>query len=319
MRCRSILLLIGLSLLAIQLAIRAADAQEAMLQTCLDAAADFSPVYPTTTLPAGTNEVIAVWELGKGENYQELVGTFIAVDVGAAAPANYHIVDARMKLGASRAGRFHFDLPRPMPPGRYRLDVTADGQPWKSADFAIAAAAAPPTAKRLEDILGLADNKVWSYDFTQQAGEGAHLTLPGIEPDAEGKLRARASYTVAGTDSAGTRIEMRRNDRLVLEEWWRLGPTGLAVTQRKAETTTLVLDPPQIIVAWPPGTKAWEWTAKDKSDRQQYKMWGPVPIEAPAGQGDGYVVLMRSEQPNGIVLTIERQFAPGVGMVREQR
>jgi hypothetical protein len=26
---------------------------------------------------------------------------------------------------------------------------------------------------------------------------------------------------------------------------------------------------------------------------------------------------MRSEQPNGIVLTIERQCAPGVGMVRE--
>jgi len=317
MRCRPVLLLIGAWLLAIQLPIRAAEAQQATLQTCLDAAADFSPVYPTGTFPPGTTEVSAAWALGKEDNYQELMGAFVAIDVGPAAPANYHITDAQMKLGEARAGRFHLELPRPLPAGRYRLDVTADGKPWKSVDFAVASGPPPPAALRLEDLVPLTPNRVWLYDFMQEAGAGAHVELPDINPDADGKLRAQASYTVAEADGAGMRIDMRRNDRVVLEEWWRLGPAGLAVTQRKVGDAMLALEPPQTILAWPPGLRSWEWTAKDQSERQRYKMWGPLALDAPGGKRGGYLVLMRSEQPNGLVLTIERQFASGVGMVRE--
>jgi hypothetical protein len=318
MRARSILLLIGAWLAAMPLAAGAAEAERAVLQTCLEAAADFSPVYPTRTFPPGTREIIAVWQLAGDQKFQELSGAFSTVDVGAAAPPGFRIAEAPMQLGASRAGRFRFELPRAMPPGRYRLDVTADGQPWQSAEFAVAAGPPPPAPQRPEELVPLAANRVSVYDFTQEAGEGAHVELPDITPGPDGRLHARASYTVAATEPAGTRIDMRRNDRLVLEEWWRLGPSGLAVTQRKAGDETLVLEPPQTILAWPPGLKAWEWTAQDQSVRQSYKMWGPLPVDTPGGKRDGYVVFMRSEQPNGPALTIERQFARGLGLVRER-
>lgn len=305
------------AIFAIVLSGGVAAAQEAVLQTCLDAAADFSPVYPTVAFPAGTKEITAVWQLGEGERYQELVGSFVAVDVGRAAPAGYHILDARVTLGNSRAGRFRFEQPVPMPPGQYRLAVAADGKPWKSVDFAIQPTADSPQAQRLEDVVPLSAGKVWRYDFTQEAGEGAHVSLPDVEPGPDGKLHATATYTVAGTDDAGTHIEMRRNDKLVLEEWWRLRHTGLAVTQRRADDQLTQLQPPQLMLAWPPGIRTWDWPAKDAPEREHFAMWGPLPIDSAAGKVPGYIVLMRTEQPNSPVSTIERQFAPGIGMVRE--
>jgi hypothetical protein len=315
MRTRSIRCLLGI--LAIVLPACGAAAQEPVLQTCLDAAADFSPVYPTSAFPSGTKEITAVWQLGEGERYQELVGTFIAVDVGAAAPANYHIFDARVELGNSRAGRFRFAQPGPLPAGHYQLAVTGDGKPWKSVDFVIEPNRQNPPVQRLEDLIPLRAGKVWRYDFTQEAGEGAQVSLPDIEPGADGKLHAIATYTVAGTDDAGAHIEMRRDARLVLEEWWRLGPGGLAVTQRRADNQLVPLEPPQLMLPWPPGIKTWDWPAKDAADHEHFMMWGPLPIDSAAGQVPGYVVLTRTEQPNSLVSTIERQFASGIGMVRE--
>ena len=306
-----------LGVLAVGLPASVAKAQQPVLQTCLDAAADFSAVYPTTTFPSDTKEVTAVWQLGAGERYQELVGTFIAVDVGGAAPANYRILETRVALGNSRAGRFRFEQPRPLPAGRYQLVVTADGKLWKSVAFAVVPNAQNPPVQRLEDLIPLSPGKMWRYDFTQEAGEGAHVSLPDVEPGPDGKLRATATYTVAGTDDAGTHIEMRRNAKLVLEEWWRLGPAGLAVTQRRADNQLVPLEPPQLMLAWRPGIRTWDWPAKDAADHEHFMMWGPLPIDSAAGKVPGYVVLTRTEQANSLVSTIERQFASGIGMVRE--
>jgi len=45
-------------------------------------------------------------------------------------------------------------------------------------------------------------------------------------------------------------------------------------------------------------------------------MWGPVMLKGPAGEAPGYVVLMQQPSP-GIVVTVERQYVPGIGMIRE--
>ena len=39
-------------------------------------------------------------------------------------------------------------------------------------------------------------------------------------------------------------------------------------------------------------------------------------VKGPGGEGPGYVVLMQQPSP-GIVVTVERQYLPGIGMVRE--
>jgi hypothetical protein len=289
------------------------------LETCLDSAADYSPVYPTANYPVGTKEVIAVWRFAKGEKHRELLGRFVAIDVGSAAPPNYKIAEAKMAVGKTSEGRFRFTLPRPMPAGHYVVEVSADGHPWQSAVFDIAPRPDAPAVARLEDLVPLTEGRVWQYDFAQEAGEGAHVTLPDVKPDADGKLRAIGTYAVAGVDPIGTRIAISRNSTPVLEEWWRLDSSGLFVTQRKDRESdaTVTLDPPQKILAWPAGDGEWSWEAKDKSEKQSYRMWGPLPVETPSGKLPGYIVLLRNIQASGMEITVERQFVPGVGMTRE--
>ena len=114
----------------------AAAAEDAILQICLGAAADYSPMFPTQTIPASAQEVTAVFHFGKGETRKSVTGTWIAVDVGTAAPPNHVLVKSTQKDLMSK-GRVWFSLPRALPVGKYRLDVEADGKAWKSAEFSV--------------------------------------------------------------------------------------------------------------------------------------------------------------------------------------
>jgi len=42
-----------------------------------------------------------------------------------------------------------------MPVGKYRLDVSADGKPWKSTAFTVVEVAKAPDVKKPEDLLPL--------------------------------------------------------------------------------------------------------------------------------------------------------------------
>src|SRR5438477_4557084 len=105
-----------------------AAADDAMLQICLGAAADYSPMFPTQTIPASAQEVTAVFRFAKGESHKSVTGTWVAVDVGTAAPPNHVLVKSKQKEMMSQ-GRLWFSLPRALPVGKYRLDVEADGKP----------------------------------------------------------------------------------------------------------------------------------------------------------------------------------------------
>ncbi len=207
--------------------------------------------------------------------------------------------------------------PNPLPVGKYRLEVTADGKPWQSVEFSIVAAPQASAVTRPEDLLPLSNGQVWTYAFVQEASEGAKIDLPGVTPDADGKFRATVTMTVAGTDAAGSRIESRRNNKLVFQEWWQLGNKGLVATQRKTDEEFVVLTPLQIFWQWPLTTPTiWEYYPQDKSYQQTYRMWGPVPIKGPTGEAPGYVVLVEQTSPL-VRMTVERHFLPGVGLVRE--
>lgn len=290
-----------------------AQAQTPSLQLCLAAAADSSPVYPTRSFLSTAREVIAVFRLGKGESYKKLTAAWIAVDVGDAAPPNYQIAKADLQLQGKDRGRFRYSQDKPLPLGKYRLEVTADGKSWKSAEFTVAPIGKAADIKQPQELLPLTKGQVWTYAFVQEAGMGGKVNLPGIAPDAEGKYRATVTLTAAATDQAGNRIESRRNGALVFEEWWQLGPRGLAATKRKKGDIVTVVDPPQVLLPWPLNApQEWTYEPKDKSFRQAYRMWGPVPVRGPQGEGPGYVVLVEQG-----ATTVERHFLPGVGLIRE--
>ena len=193
-------------LLAFSAGARASD--DGYLQICIAAAADFTPIYPTVNVPGSFREVSAVFALPGGESHN-VSGTWYAVDVGNAAPANYRI-DAS-SLDNTSKGRLFVTLPRDFPVGKYRLDVEVDGKPWKSAAFNVVQGLPAPKVERPEDM-----------------GAGAKVNLPDIQPDAEGKYHATVMMSVAGGDASGKHVELRRNGKLVFEEWWRIDGSGLA-------------------------------------------------------------------------------------------
>lgn len=313
-RCRTVVFVLILSALLWTPGVFAAD--EAMLQICLAAHADYSPVYATRSIPASAQEVTAVFRFSPGETHKKIIGKWIAVDVGTAAPPN-HVMITKTLEGDAKKGRLSIELPRALPVGKYRLEVEADGKAWKSAEFNVVPDLPAPTLAGPEALLPLKQGQTWNSDFVQQAGSGAKINWPGVQPDAQGRYHANVSMTVAGSDAAGQHLELKRNGQLVFEEWWRLDQKGLSATKRKAGDEVSVLDPPQVLLPWPLKVpKTWSYSPRDGSYRQTYTLWGPVPIKTSGGDKPGYVVFV--EQPFGaMTLTVERHFLPGVGLVRE--
>src|SRR5207302_2400646 len=172
-------------------------AENGSVQLCLAEAADYSPVYPTQVFPSNTREIAAVAHLGATDSYKVMTGTWIAVDVGKAAPPNTQVAKADITLDKMRKIAFRLTVMGAMPVGKYRLDVLADGKPWKSTVFTVVEVAKAPDVKKPEDLLPLRKGQVWTYAFVQEPGQGAKITLPGVTPDAEGKLRATVTMTVA--------------------------------------------------------------------------------------------------------------------------
>jgi len=164
----------------------------------------------------------------------------------------------------------------------------------------------------------------------KRGGAGAKITLPGVTPRPDGKYHATVTMKVAGTDAAGTRLDLRRNGALVFQEWWRLDSSGLASTQRKpvnpqakapledlTQNPVVRLDPPQVLWRWPLSPpQTWTYTPQDRSYSQTVHLWGPLPVKGPAGEAPGYVVFLLQKESIG-ALSGERRWLPGVGLVRE--
>lgn len=282
------------------------------LQVGLAAAADFSVVYPGTVFRSPVNELSASFRLAGGEAFEQLTARWIAVDVGDAAPLNFEIIASNLALKGMKSGRLRYEQPQPLPAGKYRIEVAADGAPWQSAEFEITPPdAAPPPPGGL-DLVPLAPGRQWTYRLEQRAGEGARLDLPGVVADADGVFRATVELKVAGSNADGTHLITLRNGEPVFEEWWRLDESGLWSTRRRQDGDDIVIDPPQRLAAAP--GKQHEWTYPPFE--QGFRMWGPLPMSGAWGGGEGYIVLLR-QPADAPLATVERHFVPGIGMVRE--
>jgi hypothetical protein len=288
-----------------------------VLEVCLAAAADYSPVYPTRVFPAGsTNEVTAVVRLGKGESYKKLEANWIAVDVPKTA-ANKVVSKVTLPLRGDR-GAIHVRAGgRGLPAGKYKLEISADGTPWRAVEFAVQFLDAPQI-KAPGDLLPFKPGTVWRYAFEQQFAAGVKYDLPpGEKLDADGRLRATLTRTAVANESEGLHIETRRGNRIVEEEWWQLGDAGLAVTKLKGGGQEQRFDPPGRLWPWPlKMPQRWTFKPAGMPFTQTFRMWGPVRVKGPDGEAPGYVLLM--EQPSRpIALSVERHYLPGIGLVRE--
>ena len=287
------------------------------LVTCLAADALNQPIWPTTTFPAGGKQMVCVFHLGADESFTKLTSKWIAVDVGDAAPANTVIATGDLDLKGQKSGKLRYAQPGPLPVGKYRLDVLADAKPWKSVEFEVVADPKPLKIDNPADLLPLTAGTIWTYAFVQEAGPGGKVSVPGEEPDADGTLQATITLTVGEAGEAGHEIIVKRNGNTVVQEWWKLDRNGLSATQRKTDADVVRLDPPQPLL---PLTRdahyAWTYAARDGSFKQAGQLWASLPIKGPSGEKPGYLTVMEQPTPLGKT-TVERQFIPGVGMVRE--
>lgn len=286
------------------------------LELCLAAAADYSPVYPTRVFPADTTrEVTAVVRLGKGESYKKLEAHWIAVDAGKTP--NQVISKMTLPVRGDRGAMHMRAGARGLPPGKYKLEVTADGEPWRTVEFSVVPIEAPEV-KQPADLLPFKPGTVWRYAFEQQFAPGVKFELPpGEKLDADGRLRVTLTRRAVASEDLGLHIEVRRNDRLAEEEWWQLTEAGLVVTKLKTGGQESTFDPPGRLWPWPlKMPQRWTYKPPGAPFTHTFRMWGPVPVKGPGGEAPGYVMLM--EQPSRpIALSLERHYLPGVGNVRE--
>lgn len=287
----------------------------ATLRLGLAAAADYTPVYPTDVLPT-TNRLSVVFRFPEGERYGRLTGKLIAVDVGDEAPPGTEVAAVDIALQGEDRGALHYTLPSPFPPGAYRLEVMADGAPWESLDFRVAPPLESMTVTDSADLMPLAPGTVWTYAFSQEAGRGVRLDLPADLQGADGVYRTTVTLSIADIEDRGAHIELRRGGDLQSEEWLRATEAGIVSAQAKEEGTLTTLEPPRPFFPMPSDLpREWEYAMADGSFQLTYRMWGPIPVEGPAGEAPGYVVMVQHDGP--AVTTVERHFIPGIGIVRE--
>jgi len=166
-----------------------------------------------------------------------------------------------------------------------------------------------------------ADGTGWRYNMTQEVSKG--LRVPDIKPDADGKIRLPVLYRIGGTENVDgqelLKFEMHRagvvtnTDLLTVDErgiicWARINVDGEFVK----------LNPPQTIVAMPLKRGAsWNFNgqARDLKVHQHYEIAGEEDVEVPAGEFHAFRI--HGEQTSPSLMTIDRWFATGTGIVKD--
>ena len=290
-------------------------AQDRALIPCLAATPDWEPIAVNAPVPASGKEMMAVFHLGPDEKINTLTSRWVVIDIGDVAPPGYEVSKGDLVLGGkARDGRLFYRQDGPLPVGSYRLEVFADGKPWRNVEFTVVDPK-PPTFGSPAALFPLERGRVWKYDFVQEFGEGMEVDLSGVKLDPDGRFRAAVTITLGEENAKGRHMTLQRDGVVISEEWWQLDSGGLRVTERRADGENYPLDPPQIMLPVPnAGTMRWTYKAPDGSYEQTYRLWCVQSTAQPASPVTLIVVTEQTQPPYKFV--IERRFVPGTGLVK---
>lgn len=157
--------------------------------------------------------------------------------------------------------------------------------------------------------------------MTEEVGKG--FSLSNVKPDADGKIRLPVLYRVEGTENVDgkdlLKFEMHRAGAITNTDLLSVDDHGITCWARINLDGELVkLNPPQTMIAVPlKKGAAWDFNgqAGELKVQQHYSVVGEDKTDVPAGKFHAYQIHGEQTAPNR--MTIDRWFAPGVGIVKD--
>ena len=161
----------------------------------------------------------------------------------------------------------------------------------------------------------------WRYNMTEEVGRGFNVS--GVKADADGKIRLPVLYRLEGTENVDgkdlLKFEMHRAGIITNTDLLSVDDHGIFCWARINLDGELVkFNPPQTMIAAPlKKGAAWDFNgqAGDLKVQQHYDVVGEENIGVPAGKFEAFRIHGEQTSPNR--MTIDRWFAPGVGIVKD--
>jgi hypothetical protein len=161
----------------------------------------------------------------------------------------------------------------------------------------------------------------WRYSMTKEVGKG--LTISNLKLDTDGKVRLPVLYRLDGIEDVDGRqllkFEMHRAGSITNTDLVTVDEHGITCWARiNLDGELIKFNPPQTMVATPLKQGAtWNFNgqAGDLKVHQRYEVTGEGDVEVPAGEFHAFHI--RGEQSLPSRMTIDRWFAPGIGIVKD--
>jgi hypothetical protein len=157
--------------------------------------------------------------------------------------------------------------------------------------------------------------------MAEDVGKG--LSVSNSKADADGKIRVPVLYRVEGTENVDgkdlLKFEMHRAGIITNTDLLSVDEHGIFCWARMNLDGELIkFNPPQIMVAAPLKKGAgWDFNglAGELKVQQHYDVVAEEKIDVPAGRFQTFLIHGEQTLPNR--MTIDRWFAPGVGIVKD--
>ena len=170
-------------------------------------------------------------------------------------------------------------------------------------------------------IIPTAPGTSWRYNMTEEIGKG--LNLPNVKADADDRIRLPVLYRLEGTEDVDgkelLKFEMHRAGTVTNTDLLTVDENGITCSARVNLDGELVkFSPPQTMIAAPlKKGAAWDFDgqAGELKVQQHYDIQGEEKIDVPAGKFQTFHIHGEQTTPNR--MTIDRWFAPGVGIVKD--
>src|SRR6266581_7131214 len=187
--------------------------------------------------------------------------------------------------------------------------------------FVVVFSVAPLVCAIADPISPTAPGLAWRYNMTEEVGKG--LTVSDLKPDADGKIRLPVLYRIEGTENVDgkelLKFEMHRAGVVTNTDLLTVDEHGIVCSARiNVDGEMIKLDPPQTMIATPlkSGT-SWNFDghAGDLNVHQHYDVTGEEDVEVPAGEFHAFRI--HGEQTSPSLMTIDRWFVAGTGIVKD--